>query len=221
MSKKVKSQCRVLIFVNGIAAKSSFFLSTFLKAGPLGTLIQVMKRFPSLFPFMFLYILSTEFRSIVPRLLKKNREEVRQRVARRYDLTHPDYFAQLLPEKGPIPSEAYLLAQANVLIIAGFDPITNLFTATVYFLLANPDKLQKLAKEIRGAFSEYDQITHDSVQHLKYLLGAIEEGFRLHTPAAFGLPRISPGAMVDGHYIPKGVRTCPSGSLQIPNPSVP
>jgi cytochrome P450 len=37
----------------------------------------------------------------------------------------------------------------------------------------------------------------------------INETLRVHATAANGLPRISPGATVDGIYVPKGVG-CPS-----------
>lgn len=106
-----------------------------------------------------------------------------------------------------LPTEEWLLAQANVLIVAGFDPITNLLSALVYYLCRSPDKTQKLVKEIREAFSSYDEINADALQNLKYLQAVLDEGLRIHTNAAFGLPRLSPGAEVDGDYIPKGVRT--------------
>lgn len=40
--------------------------------------------------------------------------------------------------------------------------------------------------------------------HLPYITAVIEEGLRIYPPVAFGLPRTSPGAKVDGHYIPAG-----------------
>lgn len=146
----------------------------------------------------------------VPTLLRLNRQEVRSRIASRQKLRHPDYIQHLLPQSADdkdLPTEEWLLAQANVLIVAGFDPITNLLSAVVYYLCRSPDKTQKLVKEIREAFSSYDEINADALQHLKYLQAVLDEGLRIHTNAAFGLPRLSPGAEVDGDYIPKGVRT--------------
>lgn len=104
-----------------------------------------------------------------------------------------------------MPTEEWLLAQANVLIVAGFDPITNLLSAVVYYLCKSPVKTQRLAQEIREAFLSYDDINADALQNLKYLQAVLDEGLRIHTNAAFGLPRLSPGPDVDGHYIPKGV----------------
>lgn len=48
-------------------------------------------------------------------------------------------------------------------------------------------------------------MSSEALQPLPYLHAVIEETLRLHTNGAFGLPRISPGATVDGHYIAKGV----------------
>lgn len=143
----------------------------------------------------------------LPILLQTNREEVHKRVQRRHELKHPDYLSMLVPNNSPVPSEAWLVAQANEVVVAGFDPHTNLFTSCVYFLLKEPEKLRKLNKELRDEFSSLEDMTHDRLVKLRYLHAVIEESLRIHTNGAFGLPRTSPGALVDGHYIPKGVRT--------------
>lgn len=153
--------------------------------------------------------------------LRWNREEVRARIGRKDDLKHPDYMQFLFPrDKGkggeapePMPTEDWMLAQANVLLIAGFDPITNELVAVLYYLTRNPDKLGRLSDEIRSAFKSYGDINADALQTFKYLQAVIEEGLRIHTNAAFGLPRISPGATVDGHYVPEGVRAADPGSI--------
>ena len=182
------------------------FLTTFLAVGPFGVILRVLKRFPTLFPLIIFFV-PRSVRTTLPYLLKKNRELVRARVQASSNDCAPDYMTTLLPtkESEPAPSEDWLLANANVLIVAGFDPITNLLTAALYYLLLDQGKYRRLTDEVRGAFSAYDQITNRDLQGLKYLHGVLEEGLRLHTPAAFGLPRISPGAMVDGRWIPKGV----------------
>jgi cytochrome P450 len=140
---------------------------------------------------------------VIPTIYRENHMMVRSRVQRRDKLRHPDYFSLMVTDEN-IPSEDFLVAQANHLIIGGFDPDTNLFTSAVYYLLTNPKKLEKLQQEVRGRFSSYDDIVGDSVQNLAWMNAVIEESLRLHTNGAFGLPRISPGDTVDGHYIPKG-----------------
>lgn len=163
-----------------------------------------MKRFPLLFPLVFL-ALPPKLATTLPILLRSNLKIVQERVARRDNLKHPDYFSLLLPEGKPTPSDDFLVAQANHLIVGGFDPDTNLFTAAIHYLLENPQTYDLLRDEVRGKFSSGDQMSNETLQPLPYLHAVIEETLRLHTNGAFGLPRISPGATVDGHYIAKGV----------------
>lgn len=59
--------------------------------------------------------------------------------------------------------------------------------------------MKKKKKLITSTYS-----SGDSILRLKYLNVVIEEGLRLFPPLAIGLPRESPGAVVDGHYIPQG-----------------
>ncbi|KAJ4397736.1 hypothetical protein N0V93_001971 [Gnomoniopsis smithogilvyi] len=191
-------------------SKSSVFLSTFQQVGLWGTINQVFKRFPLLHPIVW-FLFPPSVVLTVPTLLRLNRQEVRARIDRRDRLAHPDYIQHLFPQNGKeMPTEDWLLAQANVLIVAGFDPMTNLMNAVVYNLCRSPDKLQALCDEIRQVFQTYDEITPSVLQSLKYLNAVIEEGLRIHSNAAFGLPRVSPGHMVDGYYVPKGtvVQTC-------------
>ena len=186
------------------SARAHLFLATFRRIGLWGTLHQVMKRFPLLFPLVFL-ALPTELASTLPILLRSNLKIVQERVARRDDLKHPDYFSLLLPKGKPAPSDDFLVAQANHLIVGGFDPDTNLFTAAIHYLLENFQTYDRLRDEVRSRFSSWDQMNNDNIQSLPYLDAVIEETLRLHTNGAFGLPRISPGDTVDGHYIAKGV----------------
>jgi cytochrome P450 len=160
-------------------------------------------------PFIW-FLLPPSIATLMPRLLRMNRKEVRERLARSGRLEHPDLFECLLPKGEPIPAEDWLLSQANVLIVAGFDPHTNLSSSALYFLASNPTKLEIAASEIRDTFQTYESIKFDPLQKLKYLQAVIDESLRIHTNAAFGLPRVCPGATVDGHEIPKGVSFHPS-----------
>lgn len=145
----------------------------------------------------------------VPTLLRLNRQEIRRRMSQREEIKHPDYVEQLLSKDGkPDPTEDWILAQANVFIVAGFDPMTNLISSALYYLLADTDKYGHARKEIRDEFSGYGDITGERLQTMKYLQAVIDESLRIHTNAAFGLPRVSPGYEVDGHYVPPGVRIC-------------
>lgn len=179
-------------------------MSLFKGVGLWGTISQVLMRFPLIKPIVWLLIPPSVAVS-VPTLLKMNRKEVQRRVESRNNLDHPDYFEYLLPKGAPEPSEDWLLAQANVLVVAGFDPSTNLLSSAIYHLLREPETLRRLIIEIREAFLQYHDITFDQLPKLRYLHAVLEESLRIHTNAGFGLPRICPGAVIDGHRIPKGV----------------
>ncbi|KAI0194231.1 cytochrome P450 [Astrocystis sublimbata] len=185
--------------------RSSLFLTAFRRVGLWGTLHQVFWRFPLLYPIVFL-LLPPRLAMVIPTIVRENNTIVRDRIARRNKLAQPDYFSLMVKDDGDAPARDFLVAQANHLIVGGFDPDTNLFTSAVHFLLANPDKLAKMTAEVRQRFASYDDITGDNVQDLPWVNAIIEESLRVHTNGAFGLPRISPGATVDGHWIPKGYR---------------
>ncbi|KAG8158307.1 hypothetical protein KVR01_012068 [Diaporthe batatas] len=124
----------------------------------------------------------------------------------RADLDRQDFFSHLIRD-GRI-SEKEMMATAWTLIMAGSETTASALTATIFYLLRNPQTLGRLTNEILASFNSADQITGDAVLGLKYLNGVIEEGLRLFPPLAIGLPRESPGAVVDGHFVPRG--TCVS-----------
>ncbi|KAF7537746.1 hypothetical protein G7054_g3474 [Neopestalotiopsis clavispora] len=191
-------------FHNTRDTRSNEFLNIFRQASFVGTVHQVFYRWPLLHWLIFESI-PYRLALVVPTILRENHRIVRSRVEGRDDLNHPDYFS-LMVSDDHIPSDEFLVAQANHLIIGGLDPNTNLWTSLMHFLLTHPEKLQKLQNEIRERFPSYEEIVGKNVQGLPWLDAVIEESLRLHTNGAFGLPRISPGDVVDGHYIPKGCR---------------
>jgi len=141
---------------------------------------------------------------------------MKSRLARAHQLEHPDLFQYLLPEKGDgVPDESWLLSHANVLIVAGFDPHANLYSSLMYYLAKYPEKLRIAAVEVRDTFRSYGDIVSEPLQKLTYMQAVINEALRIHTNAAFGLPRLSPGTAVDGYFVPAGVsiRLCVSPLL--------
>lgn len=71
---------------------------------------------------------------------------------------------------------------------------------------------QKLKAEICGQFKTYVEITCATVQILPYLQAVISEGLCIYPPGSQGFPQISPGAAIDGIWVPAG------GSLSPPPP---
>ncbi|KAK6222291.1 hypothetical protein LQW54_000991 [Pestalotiopsis sp. IQ-011] len=140
---------------------------------------------------------------------EKGAEKVQKRIDRRGQTKHLDYFEHIVPADQPAPTEkkqiTHLEQIAGQLLVASWEPVSNQFYSVIYHLLQNQASHQLLVKEIRDAFRSYDDITPESVANLKFLHACLHETFRLHQNTADGLPRMSPGAVVDGTYIPRGV----------------
>ena len=97
-----------------------------------------------------------------------------------------------------------LQMQASLLTVAGSETTATALSGITYYLCRDPRVCQKLTGEIRSAFTTFDEITGRATEQLPYLKAVIDECLRLYPPIAAGLPRISPGEMVDGHFVPKG-----------------
>ena len=66
--------------------------------------------------------------------------------------------------------------------------------------------MQRLRVELQHRFLHEDEITGSSLLPLPFLNGCIQESLRLLPPAnGKGTNRTSPGALIDGIYIPAGV----------------
>lgn len=89
--------------------------------------------------------------------------------------------------------------------IAGGETTSTFFASVTAFLLQSADAYGKLKDEIRGSFKSYEDINATKAMRLPYLQAVISEGLRIHPPGSHGFPRLSPGAVVDGCWVPKGV----------------
>lgn len=128
----------------------------------------------------------------------------------------PDDWFSFVIELGKQDNETkyFYPSQASSLVVGGTEAISQWTAAVLYYLACNPDKAKILQEEVRSAFPGPDgdkDIDFESTKTLHYLVATVEEGLRIYPPSAFGLPRVSPGAMVDGHHIPKGT------TVQVPN----
>lgn len=186
------------------SGKSHFWVETIHDGAFLVTLFEVSRRLPLFWPFILLAI-PRGFKRKFDLFLKFSKEQVRKRVARQGAITRTDFFANLLSEKATNVSEDWLIAQANVLVIAGSDTTATALATIVYFLTKHPQQLGRLQDEIRSTFVDAESMTDSKLQSLPYLAAVIEEGLRMFPPTSFGLPRISPGTRVDNFFVPAGV----------------
>ena len=98
-------------------------------------------------------------------------------------------------------------ALSETLLIAGSETTATLLCGVTFYLLTNPDSLQKLTDEIRNSFSSAADITLRSLTKLPYLQACLDEALRLYPPVPSTLPRLvrPEGDVVNGKFIPGGV----------------
>ncbi|KAI1205002.1 cytochrome P450 [Annulohypoxylon truncatum] len=123
--------------------------------------------------------------------IRKNHWQMtRQRALRRWEMhtKRTDLVTRMTdPDSGITIHE--FIANSSTLAIAGSDTTATVLSGTTYYLAKNPDKLQKLVREIRSAFSCDEEINMGSVNQLPYLLACLDEGMRIYPPVAGNLPR--------------------------------
>lgn len=116
-----------------------------------------------------------------------------------------------------------LVSEALTQLIAGSDTVSNTACAVIYWILhgerAAPGTiLPRLQAELDAAIpKDQDISTHPQVKNLPLLRRCIDEGMRLHSTSAIGLPRIvtsSCGVTFDNKLFPYGtVLSVPSYTL--------
>ncbi|KAJ5168628.1 uncharacterized protein N7482_004222 [Penicillium canariense] len=138
-----------------------------------------------------------------------------------------DILSRLLQAKdahGQPMGRAELTAEALTQLIAGSDTISNTACAVFYWILhgerqAPNSIVPRLQQELDGAIDSHTEIANYSkVRELPFLRRCIDEGMRLHSTSAIGLPRIvaAPGPGVDFdrfHFPPGTVLSVPSYTI--------
>lgn len=170
--------------------------------------MQVFKRFPLLHPFQYLAAPIGKLKTLSG-MEAAVRDGVLRRIERRGNTEHVDLFDYILPADHPVPSDrrelTHIGALAQQMMFTNFGPVSDWYYGTLLFLLEQPECLQYLSKEIRDQFESYHDITPSATASLPFLHACLEESQRLLPSNNTGWPRLSPGAIIDGHYVPKGV----------------
>jgi len=78
-------------------------------------------------------------------------------------------------------------------------------TGMLFHLLSNQQALNKLQREVRTAFKSARDISISSTLKLPYLQAVLKEAMRIFPVVPQGLPRLSPGVVIDGLHVPHGV----------------
>lgn len=172
--------------------------------------IVTVKTYPVLAPFALMLVPWKVIRSI-PRMINEMRIQTKERIQMPAEKRHSDYFEILLPDDKPADMSdkrvRHMLTVAGQLILGGYDPTSVAIYMAFFFLLQHPESLEELKKEIRRAFLTYEDIDPEVLRTLPWLNACMQETLRLSASATHhSLPRISPGGVVNGDFIPKGVR---------------
>ncbi|KAH7007967.1 cytochrome P450 [Microdochium trichocladiopsis] len=107
-------------------------------------------------------------------------------------------------EGNKVLSDGEIMAISGILVIAGSETTATALSGLVFFLGQNPDKRRILENEIRSAFTDDAEIDMTTTARLEYLNAVLEETLRMYPPASSVPPRVSPGAEVAGHWLPRG-----------------
>ncbi|KAK2603434.1 hypothetical protein QQS21_004385 [Conoideocrella luteorostrata] len=184
------------------------YLSILAKFNKAVVVIQASWRFPLLAPLKYMYLLLISRRSHLD-IRKHSRQLLELRIQRNRDVQHLDFFEQLVPLSRELPKNRdemrHLEQVAGQLLLAGYEGPSNWLYLTTYYLASNKKILGIVTKEIRDAFEKYNEITATTAGKLPYLAACLSEALRLIPLIPNGMPVVSPGAMVDGNFIPKGV----------------
>ncbi|GFF58286.1 probable sterigmatocystin biosynthesis P450 monooxygenase stcF [Aspergillus lentulus] len=138
------------------------------------------------------------------------REAVKKRLHNSSAYNRGDFMDSMSRNRGKDDglTEEEMVANANILIIAGSETTATLLAGTIYFLLRNPDTLAKVVTEVRTTMKTETDITCNSAgAKLPYMLACIQESFRLYPPVPTGLQRMTLDSMtIAGYDVPSGTK---------------
>ena len=81
-------------------------------------------------------------------------------------------------------------ADAYFAIIGGSETMATLLSGATYYLLRNPEVMEKLKSEIRSSFKSEKDIAFATVSQLPYLLAVLNEPFAFTRPSPQNRPEL-------------------------------
>ncbi|EKD16694.1 uncharacterized protein L3040_001435 [Drepanopeziza brunnea f. sp. 'multigermtubi'] len=131
-------------------------------------------------------------------------------------MSQPDLLSKFVKAKFDRPefmTDSLVMTMAISMAFAGSETTAISLSSVFYYLLKNPDCMEKLYAELdgkarEGAFTdnEHGVVTWTEAQSLPYLDACIKEAFRMHPAPGLPLERVVPaaGAEIAGHFVKGG-----------------
>ncbi|KAF2261282.1 cytochrome P450 [Lojkania enalia] len=142
---------------------------------------------------------------------KLSTERTNWRLGQRDNIKERDIFGTLAAvqdsETKRCLTREELIAETAFFIIAGADTTGSAMTATIFYLLHNPNCYQRLQEEVLSSFTSLEDIhSGKQLDQCLYLHACITEAMRLSPGVGGILPRevLQPGMWVDKHFFPPG-----------------
>ncbi|KAF7909634.1 uncharacterized protein EAF01_003352 [Botrytis porri] len=97
-------------------------------------------------------------------------------------------------------------ATTGTLVIAGSETTSTVLLSTTRHLMLQPEKKEKLRKEIRETFSDESEVTLKALKNLPHLTAVFQEHFRCTPPVPCSIPPTVPdgGDKIAGDVDPGG-----------------
>lgn len=127
----------------------------------------------------------------------------------RKDMFHYLFQAKDAETGQPAYSREELLAEANLLVVAGSDTTATSLCGFFFYISHYPHVYAKLVKHIRSSFASIDEIVEGrQLSSCQYLRACLDEAMRLSPAGPSELARtvLAGGQHVDGEFFPEG--TC-------------
>ncbi|KAK6386250.1 Sir2 histone deacetylase Hst2 [Exophiala oligosperma] len=129
----------------------------------------------------------------------------------------PDLWTRILESGGDphAPESSFPIGEhhaiAAIFMIGGTETTATSLSGTTYYLLRNPEWMEKLKTELRSRFKSLEDIQFDQLTKLPILTACLKEGLRMYPPVPIGFPRAaSSNCMIQDRFVPEGTSICVS-----------
>jgi len=174
--------------------------------------VNITGYMPGLLKFNLYKLVARKLVNDVYRFKALTKTQSDWRLAHNDDIKRKDLFASLMeakdPETGLGFTEEEIISEAGLLIIAGSDTMGTSVIATIFYLLHNPDCLIRVQEEVRGTFSDVEEICMGAkLSSCHFLFACVTEAMRFTPPVGACLPReiLKGGITVDDEWFPEGI----------------